>query len=320
MHADPSDRIGPATLLGMEMGDKPSVPTAVLFARAVALPFLRWRRWIAYGFVPCCILMGEAYVGYRGLIAFDAEPWLNVFEAQPLVAGPSNPTLLVALAVGLPLLLCCALGFWLCTWQRDVGRQFADPVGKSLLRGLLRLPSYLPALAIWVIVPVSILFALNMILINGILGQLDSIAVLSETAPIRIWLALGGGVAALLFSLWLSARLSPLPVVVAALGWRNAWGNAWGLSEGRGLGIALSFFLYNVLGGFVGGLGIVGTVTLSQVTGVKYQGSADALIVFAFLAFSVLASIVALFCCTSLAALLVQESIGDREIDPATFD
>jgi hypothetical protein len=314
MHADPMDRIGPATLLGSEIEGRSSVSTAVLFARAVALPFVHWRRWLAYGFVPCCILAGEAYAFYLG-----SATWAGPLRIDPAAGGVANPNTLAALFLGLPLLSCYALGFWLCAWQRDVARHFVDPIGKSLLRSLLRLPSYLPALAIWVIVPTAILIAMNAILIDGLLGRLDDIGFMSHTAPIRVWLALGGGLVALLFSLWLSARFSPLPALVAARGWQGAFGNAWNLSEGRGLGIALSFFIYIFLGGCIGAAAAAGAVAICLAADIRFDGSAE-FVVAALSIFALTASVIAQFLCTSLAAMVARELVGEAEIDPSMFD
>jgi hypothetical protein len=319
MHADPLDRIGPATLAPVATDDGLTISVAALFAQAITLPFTHPRRWLACGFIPCCILAGEIYVLYRSLVAWNSEPSPNLAEIDPTIADTSNPGALLALTLGWLLMLFCAVAFWFCAWQRDTARHFVDPIGKLLWRSLARLPGYLPAFAIWVIAPAAIVFALEAIVIQSGLGSLaglDDITLLPQLSPERLWLTLAGCLVAPLPGLWLSARISPLPALVAARGWRDALGDAWRLSEGHGIGIALSFFLSGVLGGLLSMLGLVATLMAF-----RPWHPGETFLIFAVWMASFVCALITQFWCGSLAALAVRESVGAcAEIDPATFD
>ena len=52
------------------------------------------------------ILAGEATVVYRGLAAWYGEPGPNLLAIDPTIADTSNPGVLLALTLGLPLLFC----------------------------------------------------------------------------------------------------------------------------------------------------------------------------------------------------------------------
>jgi hypothetical protein len=323
MHADPLDRIGPATLTQTEAASDLSVPLAALFARAITLPFAHPLRWLACGFIPCCLLAGDACVLYGKLATERVWPFPNLQEVDPTIAGASNPTALLAISVGWPLVFLCAVGFWFCAWQRDVARHFKDPIGRLLSRSLPRLPGYLAASALWLIGPSAIIGAVDAVVLRAGLSSISSLEefwMLPWTEPMRVWLVLAGWAVALLFGLWLFARLSPLPALVAVQGWRGALGTAWNLSEGHGLGLTLAFFVYGILGGLLSGFGMFSAAMVFRFGPWEAPRAATAA-AFTIAAVGFIAMLITQFWCTSLAALTVKESVRiGADVDPATFD
>src|SRR5581483_7438072 len=136
---------------------------------------------------------------------------------------------LVSDALRLECVLFLVLAIWLCAWQRAAARDFAEPIPRWLGRSLLHLPGYFLALLVWMLAPALVivvpflamaaLFALN----AGAGWAVPAQEVASEMSSVPgelndfQWLVLA--IAFLLVSLialWLSARLSPLPALVAS--------------------------------------------------------------------------------------------------------
>jgi hypothetical protein len=319
MHADPLDRIGPATLLRGEIESGLSVPVATLFARGITLPFAHPRRWLVSALIPCGLLAGDAVLLYRRLQVWRDGPFSDLQAIDPTIPDTSNPGILLALALGMLLVFLGALCFWFCAWQRDAARGFRDPPGTLLRQSLARLPGYLAAFAVWQAVPGAIIGVMDFIVLragSGARFPIDGAPLSLEASPMRFWLMVAGWVVALLFGLWLSARLSPLPALVAAQGWRGALGNAWNLSEGHGLGIALAFLAYGLLGGLITWVGMLSAVMMFRVW---EQGETPVAFTICMVGFA--GVLITQIWCSSLAALAVREIVGaDREVDPTAFD
>lgn len=202
-----------------------SVNTLAAFARALVLPFEHPLRLLATG--PISLAMLAVFrtwaVDGRGAFGFPGTTgtgWL----------------------VGALSLVMAAL--WTCLWQRGVASNFADRPMAWLHRSVRSLPGYVLASAIWLLVPGLV----SLFLITSTYFMLAGAAVIPARLNGYEVLAIGAGCLALsLPGLWLFARLSLVPAVVAAQGWSGAFGRALELGRGRDIGLTAAFFMIAVL-------------------------------------------------------------------------
>jgi hypothetical protein len=230
-------------------------------------------------------------------------------------------------------LLFLALALWLCVWQRAAARGFSEPLLHWLGRSLLRFPGYVLALAVWTLTPSIVIFVPLMALgalISRNLGGVpattpqDAIARMNATwalfSTLQWWVI---GIALLviaLIALWLSARLSPLPPLVAHQGWHRSFGRAWGLSRGHGFGLSVSLFAYALLSFLVL---MVAAITFGAVMYTRARaGILDPTIgiLFGVIANLAVSALVVIWH-ASLGALVVRDGLSPAEaLDPAMFD
>jgi hypothetical protein len=323
VRADSADRIyvapPPETL-------QPQVSIPRIFALGLVLPFTHLNRLILAGLLPAalvtCFLLTPL-----GRSAID---WVGFFVlvSRGLAPEPMGSANAAALA-GLALFLGIAL--WLCGWQGGAARGFAEPVGRAMLRSLLRFPAYAVALVFWLIAPFVITlpgtlligWALQRSIMKARYGMPTGLGIPPDMlTPVQWWVAGIGALTFGLLGLWLSARLSPLPALVSGQGWRRSLGRTWRLSAGHDFGLAISLFVYSLIGllimAIVCAMSFVSTVS----TGSEADVAAAALLsVQNGSVASLVATTLVLFWHTSIAALLVREGATlEDPLDLATFD
>jgi hypothetical protein len=227
-----------------------------------------------------------------------------------------------------------ALSLWLCAWQRAAARGFAEPIPRWLGGSLLRLPGYIVAFVIWLLSPAVVLaipFAGLAWLITRLIAfnpglsppaqtPLDqAAAILGFFSDLQWWVIAAAVVTVALIALWLSARLSPLPALVASQGWRGTFGRAWQLSRGHGFGLSASLagytiliFLLLLISGFVYGAAVV-----ARSGSVPDPGAA---VVFASIVNMLAAALLAIWQ-ASLGALVVRDGLSPADaLDFTMFD
>jgi hypothetical protein len=299
-----------------------------IFALGLILPFAHPVRLILGALLPAGVIIWILVVP----LSIELVSW-EQFIASLHPAGSELPvppdTGPVAVAAGLGCFLAVAL--WLCTWQRAAARGFAEPILRWLLGSLLRLPIYAIALAVWLLAPLLVIlpallgigWMLQRLLpaegygANNILG-ID----LTAIAPVQLWTAGIGALAFCLLALWLSARLSPLPALVASHGWRRSLGTAWQVSSGHGFGLSLALLGCALLA-FALGLGVWAALLVVQFPSGTYSN--DTLTLQRSLQIGAIAdlttAVLVVLWQTSIAALLVRErGAGGGETDLAAFD
>lgn len=258
MRADPNDRI-------ISADGPPVSPVSVprIFAVGLALPFAHPLRLILCSVLPLALIVVLGLAPMERIIVM----WQTIFSAARsggMGAATTAPPVLPA-DVGADVLkvegvLFLALSLWLCAWQRAAARGFGEPILRWLGSSLLRLPGYVLALAVWLLAPVVVLLipigvTLGLIALNMGLGwAAPSRQVAGEMAAIpgmlsdlQWWVLAIAMLTVALVALWLNARLSPLPALVASQGWRRALGRAWRLSHGHGFGLSVSLLGYTLL-------------------------------------------------------------------------
>jgi hypothetical protein len=324
MRADPMDRI-----ISDQRSAAASVSVPRIFAVGLVLPFAHPRRLLLCSLVPAGIVAwlvlgpyGQAMGAWRRAIMLST---VNSPGAPYPFVTTSAPTVFLS-AEGLMLV---ALALWLCAWQRATVRDFREPILNWLGGSLLRLPGYTAALLIWMLAPTAIVS-----LVTGGVGwaiQRDLTAngarpfagwwfnyinALSRTQ----WIEAGLGVlAAMLVALWLSARLSTLPPLVASQGWRKSFGRSWQISRGHGFGLSVSIVGYSILS-FLAAI-LVGSalavMAYRRSTDLGTDASTFSIAVIVDLCILVLVMLWQ----ASLGALVVRDSRSPAEIvDPAMFD
>jgi hypothetical protein len=327
VRADAADRIFAAP---PQEALQPRVSIPRIFAVGLVLPFAQPHRVLLAGLLPILLSAGFCLTPIgRGAIA-----WVDFIATLYATGGPMPAPLPMPSAVNAGwacLVFCLAMTLWLCTWQRWAALGFAEPVGHWLLRSLLRLPGYAVALLIWQIAPFVITFPASFVIgwalkrsaLMAKYGVPNGLGLSAEMlTPVQFWVA---GIGALTFSLlglWLSARLSPLPALVAGQGWRGAFGRAWRASSGHGFGLSVSMFGYALIGFLL--IFIVSTIALLVVA--MPDGATDfiglrSLSVQITLIVTAAMTAIVLFWYTAIAALLVRESASlEDPLDLATFD
>jgi hypothetical protein len=271
MRADPTDRV-----MSVEGPEISPVSVPRIFAAGLALPFVHPLRLIVASILPA-LLIGAVGLGpLQRIIALwqafamqtvQIAPSDNTGTAMGTTLGttttappPEVPANLVGDVLTLQGVLFLALAVWLCTWQRAAARDFAEPFSRWFGMSLLRLPGYILALLVWVLAPALVILVpfivmVALIALNAgagwavpaqeVAGEMTAIpGMLSDLQ----WLVLAVAfLVVALIALWLNARLSPLPALVASQGWRRAVRRAWELSYGHGLGLSVSMLTYAVL-------------------------------------------------------------------------
>ncbi len=200
----------------------PRIGTLPAFARALVLPVEYPLRLLIVGPVAAALIAmtyGQAIYGMP-LLFVTARPdafWLTGILALPFAI------------------------LWGCAWQRCVAQSAAEPMSRWLVRSLQRSPDYAVAVVAMVLGP-ALIWSLSFV-VGYLFTALSSATVLTNGWWLRI-----GGLILLLPGLWLYARLSFLPAVVAAHGWDEAGKRAWQLGRGRDLGLLLGFSFLVVIG------------------------------------------------------------------------
>jgi hypothetical protein len=307
---------------------QPRVSIPRIFALGLVLPFAHLHRLILAGLFPA-VLVGAFFLTPPGRAAID---WMNVFAevyTRQMAPGAMPPAGSAGLAC---LVLFLAMVLWLCTWQRGAARGFAEPVRRWLLGSLLRFPGYAIALVIWQLapfvttLPASFLigWALERSRVNAEYGVPNGLGLSAGMlTPVQWWVAGIGALTFALLGLWVSARLSPLPALVASNGWRGAFGKAWRASSGHGFGLSVSLFSYTLIGLVL--TFFIATIVLiimapTPALMADYQAYL-ALSTRITVSTSLVVGALALFWSTAIPALLLRESAGlEDPLDPATFD
>jgi hypothetical protein len=200
----------------------PRVSSLAAFARTLVLPVEFPLRLLLCGPIAAALAMtfvDHAVYGMPFILTTgnSASLWLTGILAIPFVV------------------------FGGCAWQRCIAGRAAEPIGHWLAQSLRRAPDYavavvaalLPSALIW-----SFFCGMAYLILEG--GNLTEVA--------TGWWALAGLLLLLLPGLWLFARLSFLPVIVATEGWRGAGERCWNLGRGRDFGLVLGYTFFLVVG------------------------------------------------------------------------
>jgi len=297
-----------------------------IFALGLVLPFTHINRLILAGLVPAA-LIGCFLLTSFGRSAID---WLSFFVelSQGLTPEPRGSAAAVAWS---SLFLILVLALWLCAWQRNTVHVVAEPVGHWLLRSLLRFPGYVVALVLWLIAPFIITlpgtflvgWALERGLENARYGMPNGLGINpGMLTPVQWWVAGIGTLTFALLGLWFSARLSPLPAVVSAQGWRGSLGKAWRTSTGHGFGLSVSLFACSLIGSVLAAILYIGLFASTMSADLRTDLPLTVLMAVQSASIASLAmSALVMLWHTSIAALLVRESAAlDDPLDPAMFD
>jgi hypothetical protein len=300
------------------------------------MPFANLHRLILAGVIPVVLIVGF-FLSPVGREAIDFANFLvgtyyhTAFYAEG-TPGAEPVTVPSAAGAGWACLASfLAMSLWLCTWQRAAARGFAEPIGRWLLGSLRRLPGYAVAIVIWQIAPFIITLpasfligaSLQQNMLMAQYGVPNGLGVTAEMlTPLQLWVAGIGTLTFTLLGLWISARLLPLPAVVAGQGWRGAFGKAWRASSGHGFGLSASMIGYTLISLIL--ILVAATIFAHTlpVSGAKAGDEADLILVlkWVFAATSAGAYLI-LFWYTAIAALLVRENAGlDDPLDLTTFD
>jgi hypothetical protein len=301
------------------------------------MPFANLHRLILAGVIPAVAIAGFCL----SPVGREAIDWVRVVsslysQSNLYVQGVGAAPDPIAIPSPGPVGWACsalfvAMTLWLCAWQRGAARGFSEPIGTWLVRSLRRLPGYAVALIIWQITPFIITLPASLVIgwalerstLMAKYGVPNGLGLSAEMlTPVQLWVAGIGALTFALLGLWLSARLCPLPAVVAGQGWRGAFGKTWRASSGHGFGLSVSFLAYALIGlllSFV--VSTIGLVILSPLDSATDTSAAVTLSlkITAIATFAV--TMFVLFWHTGIAALLVRESGSlDDPLDLATFD
>jgi hypothetical protein len=333
VRADAADRIfaapAPEAL-------EPRVSIPRIFAMGLVMPFAHLHRLILAGVMPIVLIVGF-FLSPVGREAIDFANFLvatynhdTAFAEGP----PGTEPLTVPSPAGAGWALLAsfvATTLWLCIWQRGAARGFAEPIGRWLLGSLRRFPGYAVAIVIWQIAPFIISLPASFLIGSSLrqnmlmakYGVPNGLGVTAEMlTPLQLWVAGIGTLTFALAGLWISARLLPLPAVVAAQGWRGAFGKAWRASSGHGFGLSVSMIAYTLMGFLLIVIAVTIFAFTLPMTGAVAGDDADmAMMQKGMLIAASAASLLIVFWNTAIAALLVRESGGlDDPLDLATFD
>jgi len=255
VRADAADRIGAAP---SPESLEPRVSIPRIFAVGLVLPFAHLHRVILAGLIPAILVVGF-FMTPVGAAALDFGRFVSELYASGVAASPAaGPPPSVAAAGWALLVIFIATALWLCGWQRAAARDFAEPIGRWLLQSVIRLPGYTVALIVWTIMPfiatlpgtTLIGWALQRSVEKAEVGMPNGLGVSPHMlTPVQWWVAGIGALTFALLGLWVSARLSSLPALVASQGWRRSSGRAWRFSGGHGLrafGFPARLFAYRL--------------------------------------------------------------------------
>jgi hypothetical protein len=312
---------------------QPRVSIPRIFAQGLVMPFANLHRLILAGIMPTVLIVGF-FLTPVGREAIDFANFLvATYEHTAFYAEGTAPVTVpsVAGAAWACLASFVAMALWLCTWQRAATRGFAEPIGRWLLGSLRRLPGYAVAILVWQIAPFIITLpasfligaSLQQNLLMAKYGVPNGLGVTAEMlTPLQLWVAGIGALTFALLGLWISARLLPLPAVVAGQGWRGAFGKAWRASSGHGFGLSVSMIGYTLISLLLILLAATIFAYALSVSGATAGDAADLMLVLTWeLAATSAGAYLILFWYTAIAALLVRESGSlDDPLDFATFD
>jgi hypothetical protein len=306
---------------------QPRVSIPRIFALGLVLPFAHLHRVILAGLIPAVLILGFflSPPGHAAMewVDFIAEAYVRSVTARPQPSAPA--------AGWAFLVLLLAMTLWLCTWQRAAARGFAEPIARWLLSSLLRLPGYAVALTFWLIAPFIVTLPGSFLIgwafersrEKAQYGMPNGLGLHSSMlTPVQWWVAGIGILTFTLFGLWISARLSPLPALVASQGWRRSMGKAWRSSSGHGFGLSVSMFAYSLIGLLV--TFITSTIVLIILAPMDpmadYSGyMALSMRITVFVSLGVTAFVLLWY--TTIPALLVRESAGfDDPLELTAFD
>ncbi len=333
MRADAADRIfaapPPEPL-------QPRVSIPRIFAQGLVMPFANLHRLILAGIMPTLLIVGffltpvgREAIDFATFLVATYEHTAFYAEGTPGTAPVNVPS--VAGAAWGCLASFVAMALWLCTWQRAAARGFAEPIGRWLLGSLRRLPGYAVAILVWQIAPFIITLpasfligaSLQQNMLMAKYGVPNGLGVTAEMlTPLQLWVAGIGALTFALLGLWISARLLPLPAVVASQGWRGAFGKAWRASSGHGFGLSVSMIGYTLISLLLTLLAATIFAYTLPVSGATAGDAADLMLVLTWVSAATSAgAYLILFWYTAIAALLVRESGSlDDPLDLATFD
>jgi len=334
MRADPMDRI-----MSVEGPEISPVSVPRIFAAGLALPFAHPVRFLLGSILPGALIAAIGFGPMQRVVAL-----MDLFTQTVRIAPTGNgttttpppadaPPSIVGDILTLEGVMFLALALWLCAWQRAAARNFAEPLPRWFGTSLLRLPGYILAFMIWVLTPAVVivlpfaamvaLIALNMgagwaIPAQEAAGEMAAIpAMLGDLQWLILMVVF---VTMALIALWLSARLSPLPALVASRGWRSALSRAWALSRGHGLGLSVSMVAYSLFGLIVMAIGdmVVGGVMAARAG----NGLPDLSSVVAVdTVINLIGAVLIVNWQASLGALVVRDGLSPAEsLDPALFD
>ena len=336
MRADLEDRVVPVATASVPASQ---VSVGRIFGVGLILPFAHPIRLILSSVLPVAFLAAMLLGPLRNAVT----TWQQLLAAARSGAPGSFDPSLSPLTMGryfleLNLVVFVAVALFLCAWQRTTARGFKEPLGRWLGASLLRFPEYVLALALWLLAPMLIMWAMTAVFgawigmslrnsgaLTGVTPGMtpsDTLQVLRAITPAQWW-AIGLVTAVtLVLGLWLSARLSPLPAMVARQGWRHSFGQAWRFSRGHGFGLALSLVGYwfclmpvaiivGIIYGIVAYIAMRGTLDVYDSNAMAIGGFAVNIVMFGLL----------MLWQGSLGALVVRDAMAPLDaIDPATFD
>jgi hypothetical protein len=337
MRADLEDRIVPVDLAPPS---HPAISIPRIFGVGLILPFAHPIRLVLSSVVPVVFLVAMALGPLRDAIT----TWQQFMTAMRTGATGSLGQSVSPVAIGrdlleINLIVFVAVALFLCAWQRAAARGFKEPTARWLGGSLVRFPEYILALALWLLAPMAIMWAVAAVFGSWIRVTLRNSGAFTGLTPGMTpgeigafyaraitpaqWWAIGLVTAVtLLLGLWLSARLAPLPAMVARQGWRRSLGPAWRFSRGHGFGLAMSlvgYWLCMLPVAMIAGIvyGIAANMTARSEFG-SYDSGAMAIggLIFNVVIFGLL-----MLWQGSLGALVVRDAMAALDaIDPATFD
>jgi hypothetical protein len=279
--------------LVIRMPVEEDVGTGRLLGRTLLLPFRHPLALIAC-IAPPIVALGALGFFFPGWTIIGGTRRLKGVEILYPLSNDSQRTPL-AFAVWLCSLL--LLAFLLCCWQLAVVRRFSKAPLEWMRDAFNRIPSYACAFFIW-LAATLVTYTLPLSLMGyGAMATgygMDSdpgIAALQFLASL----------VDMVLAFWVAGRLTPLPALVAARGWRGALPEAWRKTRGRGGGLA-----FGGAGLFL--LGLFGAFTAGDVISAWIPRPLDAVIIGVS---NLLCTTLTLLWFASLGALLVQDPIVD---------
>ena len=275
---------------------EPRVGTPRLLWRAFVLPFRHPLSLMASIILPLTgiFLLGYFFPGKT--IAGGTRSMVAVELLFPLSIASQRTPLAFAIWVCSFLLL----SFLLCAWQLSVVQRFSGTPAERLRATLSRVFSYSGALFFWLAASLGA-YMLPLVLI----GYGSAAANFGMDADPAIYLLqFVSRLGTMLLGFWVMGRLSPMPALVAAQGWRGAFPEAWRKTQRRDLGLALGgagFLFVALFAGFaLGGMEAAWIhVALARVV----MGASN-----------LVCTVMALVWFASVGALMAQDTAGDERL------